>query len=49
MNGNDELRRLRTRVHGREVPEDEARKAVRGYMRRHVVLQKLYRMRMLRY
>ena len=49
MNGNDELRQLRARVHGREVGEDEARKAVRGYMRRHVMLQKLYRMRVLRY
>jgi Glycosyl transferase family 2 len=48
-NGSDEASRLRHRVHGREVSSKEVEKAVRGYRRRHALLQGLYRLRVLRY
>jgi hypothetical protein len=48
-NGNEEMRRLRKRLHGREVSEEEAQREIRGYIRRQVVLQKLYRLHLLRY
>ncbi len=45
----EEADELRARVHGRDVSDDEAFREVRGYLRRHVVLQKLYRLHLLRY
>ena len=48
-NGLREMRRLRSRVHGRQIRDDEAQEALRGYRRRHIALQKLYRLRLLRY
>ena len=49
VNGNSETALMLARVHGREVPEDEAQREIRGYLRRHVMLQKLYRLHLLRY
>jgi predicted nucleic acid-binding Zn-ribbon protein len=48
-NGNTEMQELRARVHGRAVSDDEAQREIRGYIRRHVMLQKLYRLHLLRY
>ena len=47
--GQKEAAALRERVHGREVSRPEISAAVKPYMRRHLVLQKLYRARLLRY
>jgi len=44
-----EVNRLRQRVHGRTVPAAEVRRRVRGYLMRHMVYQKLYRLGVLRY
>ena len=47
--GGTEMAALRKRVHGRTVTREEVRDAVKPYMRRHIVLQKLYRAHVLRY
>jgi hypothetical protein len=47
--GQKEAAALRARIHGREVSRPEISAAVKPYMRRHLVLQKLYRARLLRY
>jgi carbamoyltransferase len=47
--GLQEMARLRERCHGRRVAEDEAWRRLRGYLIRHVVLHKLYRLGLLRY
>jgi hypothetical protein len=47
--GQKEASELRKRMHGREVSRPEISAAVKPYMRRHLVLQKLYRARLLRY
>jgi glycosyltransferase involved in cell wall biosynthesis len=47
--GAREMAKIRERVHGRRVTQDEIRRNIRGYMRRHVVLDRLYRARLLRY
>jgi glycosyltransferase involved in cell wall biosynthesis len=47
--GKEEMAALRKRCLGREVTRPEISKGVGPYLRRHHVLQKLYRARMLRY
>lgn len=47
--GREEMDALRKRIHGREVTRKEISRTVRPYKRRHHVLQKLYRVRLLRY
>jgi FkbM family methyltransferase len=47
--GATEMARLRARVHGRTVTEREVRRAVRGYLLRHMAYQKLYRAGVLTY
>ena len=47
--GQDEATRLRKRIHGRDVTRQEITQAVKPYLRRHHVRQKLYRVRLLRY
>jgi hypothetical protein len=47
--GAQEMDRLRKRVLGRYVTRPEVRTAVRPYMRRHLLLHKLYRAGLLRY
>jgi glycosyltransferase involved in cell wall biosynthesis len=47
--GNREMAMIRSRVHGRDVSRDEVRRHIRGYLTRHVILQKLHRARLLRY
>jgi glycosyltransferase involved in cell wall biosynthesis len=47
--GKAETTRLRSRVLGREPKRPEIRRAMRGYLRRHIVVDKLYRARILRY
>ena len=47
--GQDEATRLRKRMHGRDVTRQEITQAVKPYLRRHHVRQKLYRVRLLRY
>jgi len=47
--GKAEMQRIRARVHGRAVSHDEALRHVRGYLLRHVALDQLYRLGLLRY
>ena len=47
--GQKEAEALRRRIHGRDVTRPEITEAVRPYLRRHHVRQKLYRMRLVRY
>jgi len=47
--GTDEMRRIRRRLHGRDVPQDEVLRKVRGYLLQHVALDQLYRRGFLRY
>jgi glycosyltransferase involved in cell wall biosynthesis len=47
--GAGEIARLRSRVHGRPVTELEVKRAVRGYLLRHMAYEKLYRTGLLRY
>ncbi len=47
--GEGEMARLRSRVLGREPERAEILRAMRGYLKRHIVLHKLYRARILRY
>ena len=47
--GEAEMARLRSRVLGREPERSEILHAMRGYLKRHIVLHKLYRARILRY
>jgi GT2 family glycosyltransferase len=47
--GKDEMNRIRLRTLGREPSRQEIGDALRWYLRRHVVLHKLYRARLLRY
>jgi glycosyltransferase involved in cell wall biosynthesis/GT2 family glycosyltransferase len=42
-----EIRRLRERCHGRPVPREEIRRALRPYLRRQVLYHQLYRMGLL--
>jgi carbamoyltransferase len=47
--GVDEMERIRKRLHGRAVDQDEVLRRVRTYLIRHVVLDQLYRRGLLRY
>jgi len=47
--GVEEMQRIRTRMHGRQVDQDEVLRRVRPYLIRHVVLDQLYRRGVLRY
>jgi hypothetical protein len=47
--GVGEMDRLRQRCHGRAVIPTEINRALRGYLRRHFIYHKLYRLGMLRY
>jgi glycosyltransferase involved in cell wall biosynthesis len=47
--GLPEMEAIRTDVHSREVSQREILEAIRPYLRRHVLLDRLYRMRLLRY
>jgi glycosyltransferase involved in cell wall biosynthesis len=47
--GVEEMQRIRTRLHGRQVDQDEVLRRVRSYLIRHVVLDQLYRRGVLRY
>jgi len=47
--GTHEMERLRERVHGRVVTPREISKALKPYLRKHVVYHKLYRLGVLRY
>ena len=47
--GEDEMSRIRSREHRREVPAEEVHRELRGYLRRHVALHKLYRAGLIRY
>ncbi len=47
--GTDEMARLRFRYHNREVTPLEIKQALRGYFRRHVICNRLYRLGVLRY
>jgi hypothetical protein len=47
--GEAEMARLRSRELGREPERSEILHAMRGYLKRHIVLHKLYRARILRY
>jgi len=47
--GQEEMGELRKRCHGREVSDDDIHKNIRTYLLKHVVLNKLYRAKMLRY
>ncbi|GAC1313639.1 MAG: hypothetical protein NVSMB2_01850 [Chloroflexota bacterium] len=47
--GAAEMDRLRQRVHGRHVTSTEIHRALQPYLRRHVVLHKLYRAGVVRY
>ncbi len=47
--GADEMNRIRMRMLGREPSRQEIGHAIRWYLRRHVVLHKLYRAHLLRY
>jgi glycosyltransferase involved in cell wall biosynthesis len=47
--GAREMAKIRERVHGRRVARDEIRRNIRGYILRHVMLDRLYRARLLRY
>jgi hypothetical protein len=43
------MQRIRDRLHGRPVDQDEVLRRVRPYLIRHVVLDQLYRRGLLRY
>ncbi len=47
--GADEMAVLRARCHGREVTPLEIQAALRGYYRRHVICNRLYRLGLFRY
>jgi hypothetical protein len=47
--GQGEMAGLRQRCHGRRVTSEEIATAIRPYLRRHVVLHKLYRLGIMRY
>jgi glycosyltransferase involved in cell wall biosynthesis len=47
--GAREIARLRLRVHGRPVSAAEVRRRTRGYLVRHIMYQKLYRLGLLHY
>lgn len=47
--GAREMARIRERIHGQAVEWFEINRAIRGYLRRHVVLDRLYRAGLLRY
>jgi GT2 family glycosyltransferase len=47
--GLEEMDRLRRRQHGRPVTAREVHRHVRGYLARHVVLHKMYRLGLVRY
>jgi glycosyltransferase involved in cell wall biosynthesis len=47
--GADEMAIIRTRIHEREVSPEEIDRQLRGYLRRHVNLHKLYRAGLIRY
>ena len=47
--GVGEMNRLRRRIHGRAVSPVETRRAIRPYLRRHALLDKLHRLRLLRH
>ena len=47
--GVGEMNRLRRRIHGRAVSPVETQKAIRPYLRRHALLDKLHRLRLLRH
>jgi uncharacterized coiled-coil protein SlyX len=47
--GTAEMQRLRERCHGRSVGPAEVHRAIKGYLRRHVVYDRLYRAGALRY
>jgi glycosyltransferase involved in cell wall biosynthesis/prefoldin subunit 5 len=47
--GSSEMANIRARIHGRNVTREEVSRNIRGYVLRHVLLQKLYRARLLRY
>jgi len=47
--GTEEMARIRKRIHGRDVSHREAIRKARPYVLRHVVLDRLYRARLLRY
>ena len=45
----DEMQRIRKRLHGRSVDQNEVLRRVRTYLIRHVVLDQLYRRGLLSY
>lgn len=47
--GEREMGRIRERIHGRPVSRDEIGRHIRGYLQRHMVYQKLYRLGLLAY
>jgi FkbM family methyltransferase len=47
--GFHEMNRLRERCHGRQVTSPEIHRGLEGYLRRHIVYHKLYRLGILRY
>jgi FkbM family methyltransferase len=47
--GASEMARLREREHGRPVGQAELSRSLRGFLLRHIVYQKLYRLGLLRY
>jgi hypothetical protein len=47
--GKEEMTRLRSRALGREPERPEILRATRGYLLRHIVVDRLYRARILRY
>jgi len=47
--GAEEMARIRRRIHGRDMSHREAIRKARPYVLRHVVLDRLYRARLLRY
>jgi hypothetical protein len=47
--GASEMARLRQREHGRPIGEAELSRRLRGFLLRHIVYQKLYRLGLLRY
>jgi hypothetical protein len=49
MVGDREMARLRERCHGRTVSDEEVRRQVRPYVRRHIVYQKLFRLGLVQY
>jgi len=47
--GWDEMRRIRRRCHNRDVSDEEIHRNIRIYLLKHVILNKLYRGKVLRY